>query len=97
MMETKRIKVKSIFPIRERNWLYTEIDSLEWDYSKFGKINLCFNDEKIMMYYDAFSNINGKPVLRLIPKDSQFQTVSEITEKVKDYSTSIYIERCYDL
>lgn len=91
-MENKEkiVKVKSIFPIKDKQHIYANLESFEWNFTKYGFVYLCFNDVKVRMKYIGYSNINGTPVLSLIPYDTKYKLVEDVCKVVE---TEIYIER----
>ena len=90
----KRMGVKMLYPIREKQCIYANLDSFEWGFTEcFGLVNLCFENERILMDYVGFGNVKGNAVAQLDPKDSRYTSVIDIIEKANKSKSAIYLER----
>lgn len=85
-----KVRVKSLFPIRDKEELNATIESFEWDFTKYGLIYLYFNQEKICMKCIGYSNIRGMPVITLTLADPRYKSIKDICI---DGSMEIYVER----
>lgn len=84
------VKVKLLFPIRDKQYILAHLDSFEWDFSQYGLIYLQSRDNKIKMRYIGYSIINGDPVLMLTLEDERYHNIEQIAQIVHD---NISIER----
>ncbi len=90
----KRMGVKMLYPIREKQCIYAHLNSFEWSFTEcFGLVNLCFENERILMAYVGFGNVKGNAVAQLEPKDSVYTNISDIIEKANKSKSEIYLER----
>jgi hypothetical protein len=77
----EKLKVKLIFPIKEKQQLYINLEvSSEFNFTKIKPSYLCFGNEKISVKYLGLSNINGTPVAVVSLDDSKYTKVEEIGE-----------------
>jgi len=91
LTNNNRIKVTTVYPIREKQYLYVHLESDEWDFRRFGAVCIYFNKCKVMMRYIGYGNINGIPVLTLASLDEKHRSVEEIAKLAGD---EIFLERC---
>ena len=88
--EKDSFKIKSMFPIREKQHLYIVLDSSVWSFKPHSPVYLCLKGYKIKMSYLGCGNAEGNPLIILTLNDSKYKTVEEI------YSLSdseMYLER----
>lgn len=90
----KKVKVTYLFPIKEKECFYANLESFDWDFNNFGGVYLCTESNKILMRYTAFGNVNGTPSLQIYPADEKYSTVEAICELLEsDCLEEIFIER----
>lgn len=88
------VKVKLLFPIKEKQCIYANLGSFYWEFYNFGLIYLCISSHKIRMKYTAFANVNGTPALELHLADEKYGRVEDVCVLLKDDSLGdIFIER----
>lgn len=79
MIENGNIyKIKSLFPIREKQQLFVILDELEWNSEPFTNVVIHIGDEKIIMNYIGCGNAEGSPMLVLTLNDSRYRLVEDI-------------------
>ncbi len=85
-----KVKISSLFPIKDQQQIYAHLESFEWDFTVYGFVYLCFESEKIKMKYTGFGNIKGVPVLTLTIADPRYKLVEDIC---KNKAEEIFLER----
>jgi hypothetical protein len=88
-----RVKVSSLFPIKDQQRIYANLESFEWNFSEYGFVYLCLDFKKIKMKYIGSGNINGNPVLTLIIADSRYKLVEDICNTK---ANEIFLERALE-
>lgn len=78
LKEKQKVGVAQIYPINSEQKIYATLENYDWDFSRFGLIYLCINNQKIKMNYIGYGNIQNKPVLSLSIADNKYKTVDDI-------------------
>lgn len=80
LIENRSIyKIKSLFPIREKQQLFVILDELKWNSERFTNLVIHIGDEKINMNYIGCGNVEGSPMLVLTLNDSRYGLVEDIS------------------
>lgn len=61
------VLVKSVVPVADRQWVMLHLESPDWDFARFGPVNLHLGAVHIRMRYIGWSNTAGTPVLASLP------------------------------
>lgn len=77
-MDKTIFKIKSIFPIREKQQLFATLDETEWNFEPFKSVIINIAGEKINMNYIGCGNAEGKPLIILTLNDTKYKSVEDI-------------------
>jgi hypothetical protein len=93
--QAKPIGVTLVFPLVQQGRLMVQLDSFQWDFKRFGHVDLCFSDRRIPMRYMAYGNVKGTAALALVPTEATGMSIRAIADafEKRDPKTGAFLER----
>jgi len=89
--------VKELFAIKDRQKLMVHLSSFEWDFTKFGSVNLQIGNHEIHCRYTACGNQKDIAVVELVIDDNRYDDVKQIERLFSELDGDAYLVRFVEI
>ncbi len=85
--------IKKLFAIRDRQRLLAHLESFEWDFARYGPVNLMIGRTDVQCQYTACGNLKNVPVVELIVTDPKYDNVGQVEKIFYDFEGIVQMIR----
>jgi len=88
----EKYDIEKIYPISDQKYFLVNLKENYWQIKGEKDASIIFKDEVIVLRYVGFSNINGKLVLKLIPRVGELEKFNNVLKKLEGEIEGLYLE-----